>query len=37
LLSGIGVNEVPAVILRHFQHHPAFDQATFRFCHGSSQ
>jgi len=34
LLSGITINDVPAVILWHFQHHPAFDQATFRACHG---
>jgi len=37
LLSGIGINYVPTVILRHFQHRPGFAQATFRSAHGSSQ
>ena len=35
LFPGITINDIPAVILRHFQHHPAFDQATFRVCHGN--
>jgi len=35
LLAGIGINDVPAVILRHCQHHPAFDQATLRPAHGN--
>jgi len=35
LCPGITINEVPAVICRHFQHHPAFDQATFRPSHGN--
>jgi len=34
LLAGIGINDVPAVILRHCQHHPDFDQATSRSVHG---
>ena len=37
LLPGIGINDVPAVISRHFQHLPEFDQATVRALPGSSQ
>jgi len=37
LLPGIGINNVPAVISRHFQHLPEFDQATVRALPGSSQ
>ena len=34
LLSGIGINDVPAVILRHCQHRPGFAQATFQVSLG---
>jgi len=34
LCPGITINDVPAVILRHCQHLPAFGQATFQACHG---
>ena len=37
LLPGITINDVPAVILRHCQHHPAFGQATFSVSYESSQ
>jgi len=37
LLSGIGVNDVPAVISPHFQHHPAFGQAIGQASHGNCQ
>ena len=35
LLPRITINDIPVVILRHCQHHPGFDQATFRCVHES--